>query len=128
MRAIALVALTLLAVTSVFQLALALGAPWGSASWGGRHIGVLPARLRWASAFAGLVVYPWIMFLVAEAGDVVEVDVVDREVGVVILWALTILFALGALANLVSSSRVEKLWAPVAGVIAMCCGLLASGL
>lgn len=128
MRAIALIALTLLAVVSVFHLALALGAPWGSASWGGRHEGVLPPRLRWASAFAGLVVYPWIIFLVADAGGVVEIDLVDREVEVVILWTLTILFALGTLANLASPSRVEKLWAPVAGGIAMCCGLLAYGL
>ena len=128
MRSIALIALTLLAVVSVFQLALALGAPWGSASWGGRHAGVLPQRLRWASALAGLVVYPWIIFLVAEVADVVDFDVVDKEVGVVILWALTVLFALGALANLVSPSRVERLWAPVAGGIAVCCGFLASGL
>lgn len=64
----------------------------------------------------------------ADAGQVVDVDLVDRDVGVVVLWTLTALFALGALANLVSPSRIEKLWTPVAGAIAVCSGLLASGL
>ena len=89
---------------------------------------MLPARLRSASAFAGLVVYPWMMVLVADAAEILDFDLVDRDVGVVILWTLTALFALGALANLTSPSKVEKLWTPVAGAIAACCGLLASGL
>ncbi len=37
---------------SAFQAALALGAPWGAAAWGGRHPGVLPRSLRSASAVA----------------------------------------------------------------------------
>jgi hypothetical protein len=51
------VAVGLLVVVAVFQLALALGAPFGKAAWGGAHDGVLPPRLRAASAFVGLVVY-----------------------------------------------------------------------
>ena len=38
-----------------FQLAIAFGAPFGRASWGGRHKGVLPTRLRTASAVAAVV-------------------------------------------------------------------------
>ena len=32
-----------------FQIALALGAPWGRAAWGGAHEGRLPGKLRVAS-------------------------------------------------------------------------------
>lgn len=128
MQALALIASLLLLVTLVFQLALAVGAPWGSAAWGGRHPGVLPPRLRWASAFAGLIVYPWITVLVVDAGELIELNLVDRDTGVTILWVLTGLFSLGALANLASRSRIEKLWTPVAAGIAVCCGLLAAGL
>lgn len=128
MQSIALAASLLLLVTLIFQLALAIGAPWGSAAWGGRYSGVLPRRLRWASAFAGLIVYPWIILLVADAGELIDLNLVDRDVGVLVLWVLTGLFSLGALANLASRSRIEKLWAPVAAGVAVCCGLLAAGL
>lgn len=128
MEVIALVASLLLMLISVFQLALAAGAPWGSAAWGGRHSGVLPRRLRWASGIAGLIVYPWITLLVVDAGQLVDLNLVDRDSRAVILWVLTGLFSLGALANLASRSRIERLWAPVAAGVAVCCGILAYGL
>ena len=46
----ALIGATLMAVLIVFQAALALGAPWGRATWGGQHPGTLPRHLRMASA------------------------------------------------------------------------------
>ncbi|MCI0679398.1 MAG: hypothetical protein L0Z63_10210 [Actinobacteria bacterium] len=52
------IAVVLLGVVTLFQLALAAGAPWGVAAWGGRHPGVLPTRLRIASVVVALVVYP----------------------------------------------------------------------
>ncbi len=39
---------------SAFQVALASGAPWGAAAWGGAHSGVLPDRLRLASGVSAL--------------------------------------------------------------------------
>ncbi len=127
MKAVALVASALLAIVTTFQLALAAGAPWAAAAWGGRHQGVLPPRLRLASAFAGLVVYPWITLLVIDAGDLVDLNLMDRDVAEPILWVLTGLFGLGALANLASASRIERIWAPIAAGIAVCCVILAVG-
>ena len=43
-----------LAGLAAFQAALAIGTPWGRASYGGAHIGVLPSRLRVVSAGAAL--------------------------------------------------------------------------
>lgn len=40
---------------ALFQLSLAAGAPWGRASYGGGHPGVLPGHLRAVSAGATLV-------------------------------------------------------------------------
>lgn len=50
-----------LGALAAFQLGLAAGAPWGRASYGGGHPGVLPRRLRCVSAgsvplYAGLAV------------------------------------------------------------------------
>ena len=45
----------LMLLMGLFQVALALGAPWGALAWGGQHGGTLPAGYRWGSAFANIV-------------------------------------------------------------------------
>ena len=60
MEAASNVAVVLLGVIAIFQLGLALGAPWGKAAWGGQNPGVLPTGLRVASGLAAVVVYPLI--------------------------------------------------------------------
>ena len=120
----AAVAVGLLVVVAVFQLALALGAPFGKAAWGGAHDGVLPMRLRAASAFVGLVVYPAVIAVVLSASGVIDADLVPGR-GAVTMWVLATIFLLGAMANAVSRSRVERGWAPVSLTIELCCGAVA---
>ena len=49
------IAAVLLSGMAGFQIALAAGAPWGAAAWGGASPGVLPRGLRVSSAGSGLV-------------------------------------------------------------------------
>jgi hypothetical protein len=121
-KAAAWVAVSLIAVVDVFQLALALGAPAGAAAWGGSYSGVLPTRLRVASGFAALFFYPAVVVLVLDSGGVIDVG---WGVGPPWMWVIAGFFALGALANVVSRSRIERIWAPVSAVIAFCCGVIA---
>lgn len=124
MQIAGIVAVALLAVVVVFQLALALGAPWGAAAWGGAHQGVLPKRLRMASAIAGVMVYPIIIALVLAASGLIDATwfSVGRSIA---MWTLAGLLALGALGNFVSRSPRERLWGPVALAIAICCAIIA---
>jgi hypothetical protein len=122
----AVFALVLLGLIVAFQLALALGAPWGSAAWGGQHPGVLPTRLRIASAVAALVVYPLIALLVVSAAGWVDVSWLDG-LGSWPMWILAGFLALGALANFASRSPRERIWGPVALAISACCVVLAIG-
>lgn len=124
--AAAFIAVALLVVVAVFQLALALGAPWGAAAWGGQNHGVLPNRLRIASGVAGVVIYPLLIVLVVNAAGWISIGWLD-DLGSLPMWTLAVLLGLGALANLFSRSRPERLWAPVAGAIAVCCAILALG-
>jgi hypothetical protein len=120
----AIVAVVLLGVVGLFQVALALGAPLGQAAWGGRHSGVLPPNLRMASGVAGVVVYPLIaLFILASAGLLEARWTGTGEAG---MWALTGFFTLGAMANFASRSRSERFWGPVSLVIAACCGIIAT--
>ena len=124
MQIAATIAVGLLVVVAVFQLALALGAPLGKAAWGGAHEGVLPTRLRVVSAFVGLVVYPMIIAVILSASDLIGADLVPGSGGVT-MWVLASLFLIGAIANGVSRSRAERFWAPVSLGIAICCSVVA---
>ncbi len=122
---VAVVAILLLAVIVVFQLALALGAPLGAAAWGGRNPGVLPTRLRVASGVAAVVIYPLVALVILASAGLIHADWLPIR-GAGAMWALAALLAVGALANLASRSRVERIWAPVAGTIALCCAVIAA--
>jgi hypothetical protein len=122
------IAVILLAVIIVFQMALALGAPLGKAAWGGQHEGVLPKRLRIASGVAALVVYPLIVVAILGAAGFVDGDFLPGNGGPQLMWAFGGLFTLGGIANLVSRSTIERYWAPVSIAIAICCAVIASAL
>ena len=125
MQIAGIVAVALLVVVLAFQLALALGAPWGAAAWGGQHNGVLPTRLRIASAIAGIVAYPVIIALVlAASGLTTNWLPIDTTV---VMWVLAGLLTIGALGNFASRSARERLWGPVALAVAVCCAIIALG-
>jgi hypothetical protein len=115
----------LLAVLSLFQVAVALGAPLGRAAWGGRHDGVLPTRLRIASGVAGVVIYPLIGLFVVASASLITADWMPGT-GKAGMWVLTGLFTLRAIANFASPSKLERFWGPVSLVIAACCGIIAT--
>jgi hypothetical protein len=127
MRVAGIVAVVLLAVVEVFQIVLALGAPLGKASWGGKHEGVLPTGLRIASGVAAVVVYPLIILFVLAAAGLVETRLPEGTRRVA-MWVLTALFTLGALSNFVSRSKIERFWGPVSLSVAFCCGLIGRGI
>ncbi len=104
-------ALALLGGVATFQLALAAGAPWGAAAWGGQAPGVLPPSLRIASG-ASVLVYGALAALVAT-------DHPGPTARRRLLTGASVLMALGTVANLATPSPVERLWAPVAASLAV---------
>lgn len=117
------IAAALIVVLTVFQLALALGAPAGAAAWGGSHSGVLPTRLRVASGFVAVFFYPVVAIELLYVADVVDFG---WDVSQLWIWVLAGLFVLGALANFASRSRIERIWGPVSLVLAVCCAVIAA--
>ncbi|WDF34648.1 hypothetical protein PTW37_07070 [Arthrobacter agilis] len=104
------VAAGLLLLVGSFQAALAAGAPWGVAAYGGATPGRLPSRLR-ASSAASTILYALLAILTLRARPGAART---RRV----LTAATALMALGTVMNLASRSRVERaLWTPVAGML-----------
>ena len=124
MTAAAILAVLLVGGIVVFQAALALGAPWGSAAWGGRNAGVLPRNLRIASGIVAVVIYPINIVLVLAAAGLIEADWLPADLTAV-MWVLAALLTVGALANFASRSPRERFWGPVALTIAVCCAIIA---
>ena len=96
---------TLLLIQVLFQLALAVGAPWGQAAWGGQNEGLLPLSLRIASGIAAVV---WLWILLVVLGR--SLGSVGRRRVLVVLAAYS---ALGVVANAASPSDLERaIWTP----------------
>jgi len=108
----AVVALVLFAGLVVFQLALAVGAPWGRASYGGQAPGVLPTRFRVSSAIAALG-WTGVALVVARQGGIpVWAPLPDAWLPVAI-WTIAGLLALAVILNAITRSRVERaIWLP----------------
>ena len=124
MKVVAIVAVSLIFVICLFQIALAFGAPLGKAAWGGRHQGSLPKGLRIGSGIAGFILYPLIGVMVLDGAMVIDGRFMlgnDKAV----MWGLSALFSVGALANLASRSIIERWWAPVSLTLALCCAVVA---
>jgi hypothetical protein len=116
--AAAVLVTVLLAALTVFQIALAAGAPLGHLAWGGQHRGVLPVAYRVGSAIT-VVVYALLAWLVWRA-----VDQPDDPW----IWVVTGYFGLGVLMNAASRSRAERLvMTPVALLLALGCLVIALG-
>lgn len=112
-------------VIAMFQVGLALGAPWGRASWGGAHEGTLPTNLRVASAVAIAVWLGAASLILARAGAFRPQPSRPIRWGT---WALAALLGAGAVMNSASPSPWERFgWAPFTIALAILTGIVAMG-
>jgi hypothetical protein len=114
----------LIASVVAFQGALAMGAHWGAAAYGGRFVeddGQLPPRYRLSSAIAALFLSgaAWLVLL---AGSVIDLGPVPERVSALTMWPLAILFAVNTLGNLSAKHPLERFGASAltAGLTVLC--------
>ncbi len=122
-RRVALVIAFGLAIIAAFQLALAIGMPWGRAAYGGTSATLAP-ELRMASAVATVV---WLLAAAVVLGRAGywgsgRWAVAFQRATLVV----ALLLLLGALVNFASSSPWERFgWGPLALLLATLCVVLA---
>jgi hypothetical protein len=126
---VGVVAACLLGVVVLFQLALAAGAPWGAAAYGGRAArddGRLPIRYRVASAGTA-VVLTGALWLVLAAGAVISAPLASKNLLGVGAWVLVGLFALNTVGNLVGRHPIERWGAGgITAVLTILCAWIAA--
>lgn len=111
--AIAYAAATLVVVA--FQIALALGAPWGRYAMGGRYEGRLPTSLRVAAAFQAVLLAA-LAVVVASAAGLVAPSLHAEFPS--LIWVPVAVSAVSVGLNAISRSAVERrTWVPVGGVL-----------
>lgn len=108
-----------LGVLTLFQLALAAGAPWGRLAMGGRFPGRFPPAMR-AAALVQIAVYGLMGAIVFARAGIALPGMFDFSRTAV--WVVVALMAVAVLLNLITSSKWERrLWAPVAALMLAAC-------
>lgn len=109
---------------AVFQAALAAGAPWGHAAWGGGDAH-LSAGQRVASAAAAIIYAAATLIVLGRAGIIWRA----RSNAALFRWGtwfLAVAMAIGAVPNVASQSRWENfIFGPLALLLAALCVVVA---
>ncbi len=95
-----------------FQVALALGVPWGSYAMGGAFPGKFPPRMRVAALVQAVLLAGTVAILLSRAGLVLS-----AWSGVVgwLIWGVVAIAAAAVVLNAITPSAGERrLWVPVA--------------
>ena len=119
------IALTVVLVAlSAFQLALAVGAPWGHFAWGGQQR-VLPTGLRIGSVVSILI---YALITVIAWDRVGAINVFPDLFSGIAMWVIFGYFVLGIAMNAISRSKPERYtMVPVVVVLAALSLLIALG-
>jgi hypothetical protein len=100
----------LIGIVILFQGALALGAPWGSASMGGKYPGKYPPKMRIVAILNMLILSILILIVLARA-DLILSQL--YEFSRYAIWAVVLFTIVGTIMNTITPSKIERIWAPV---------------
>lgn len=110
--------LWILAILTVFQISLILGAPLGHYAWGGASE-VLPTNLRIGSVVS-LLIYAFFALMISERSGLTH-WLTRPAIARRGIWVVVVYSALGIVMNAISRSPGERyVWTPVVIVLFYC--------
>ncbi|MBU9713340.1 hypothetical protein [Evansella tamaricis] len=111
------------AIVTGFQISLALGAPLGAFTLGGKFPGKLPKKMRFAAIIQILILLLFTYFVALKA-DIISTH--PDYIGVIGIWIVTVFFLFGSIVNVSSPSKPERLlWGPINVLTFVACLLIA---
>lgn len=114
----------LTAWVATFQLALAVGFPWGEAAWGGQFSGILPTPMRFVSLCSALLLVLFSAIILARAR---LLQTSRKKHAGTLSWIVVAFCALSVLSNSVTPSFLERVvWLPVAAIMLVAAFIVAN--
>ena len=122
-RAAALVYTVLSAGVIVFQIALALGAPWGEYAMAGAFPGQFPPEMRIGAVIQAILLAGFAIIVLTRAGMILTKWVRASKW---LIWIVVAFATLSFILNLITPSAGERaIWAPIAFLLMITCGIVA---
>lgn len=105
-------------IVMIFQLVLALGAPFGEMAMGGKFPGKFPPKMRVAALVQIFVLIAFTLIVLTNSGIILKGYYSFSESAI---WVVTMFSALGVILNIVTPSKKERIiWAPISIVMFLC--------
>jgi len=101
------------AIVILFQLGLAAGMPWGSASMGGKFPGKYPPKMRIVAIVNILILSVLAIIVLSRAGLIFPQLLSVSATGI---WFVVAFSGIGTILNTITPSKIERIWAPVAAI------------
>lgn len=108
-------------VVAIFQLLLALGAPFGEFTMGGKYPGRLPVKMRIAAIIQIAILFLFTATIMSKAGIAFNFLHDIARYGV---WVVFAFFIIGSVVNLTSSSKKEKFVMGPLNLVALFCSFM----
>ncbi len=100
-------------IVILFQLCLVMGLPWGAAAMGGKFPGKFPPKMRIVAIFISMLLSFTIIIILARA----ELFFLQLfTFSKIAIWFVVVLYAIGTIMNIITPSKIEKIWIPVATI------------
>lgn len=102
-------------IAVLFQLAMALGAPWGEYAMGGKYPGKFPPKIRVAAVLQLLILAFFGIIGLIRSGLIMS-SFFDFSTKAI--WFVVGFFVLGTLMNSITPSKKERnIWAPITFIL-----------
>jgi hypothetical protein len=100
-------------VIILFQIGLAIGMPWGSASMGGRFPGKYPSKMRIVAIINAIIILGIMVIVLSRSGLILPQLFSFSKIAI---WFIVIFFGLGTIMNIITPSKIERIWAPIVAI------------
>lgn len=98
-------------IVILFQAGLAIGMPWGAASMGGKFPGKYPPKMRIVALINIALLLGMMLIVFTKVGILFPelLPVAEKAI-----WGVVVFFLAGTILNILTPSKIERIWTPVA--------------